>query len=164
MVPLWAVIAIPFNMIYGIAQKHGVDPLLVAAMVWKESRGDCLASRHEAHYNDDWLVEPEKYARKFLLEVEHEKYLQKTSWGYMQVMGATARWLGFTGQHPKLTQPNVGLEYGCKYLKRQLDRYKVTTDAIAAYNAGSVRKNGMGQYINADYVRDVMGYYKELAG
>lgn len=62
---------------------------------------------------------------------------QKTSWGPMQIMGATARELGFRGWFPELCGP-LGIEYGARYLRKQFDRYEGESweDAIEAYNAG----------------------------
>ena len=94
------------------------------------------------------------------------------SWGPMQIMGATARWLGFKGTFlSELIEPEVGIEYGCKYLanlKRrfsgnsknncnQVDDIAIFCDKkISAYNAGSPRKKADGTYVNQKYVDKVL--------
>lgn len=83
----------------------------------------------------------------------------------MQLMGGTARGLGFEGHIAELVDPATGLEYGCRYLAKQMTRYPAIPHAIAAYNAGSYRdSNGDGFADNQDYVDKVMGFWNELKG
>ena len=85
------------------------------------------------------------------------------SYGLMQVMLPTARWLL---NKPKLKseeliQPTVNILVGAKYIRYNLDRYpKKLEDAIASYNSGSPKFTKTGQYINQKYVDRVMGFYK----
>lgn len=161
MVPPWAMKYLPLNLIGQTAEKWSLDPYLVAAIVWKESRGDQYACRYEPNWK--WFNDVQTHAKNNKISRETETRFQMTSWGLMQVMGATCRDLGFLKQLPKLSLPNVGLEYGCKYLSKQLKRYEnKTTDAVSAYNMGTVSLDDNGDYVNKNYVRDVMQYYQEL--
>ena len=136
------------------AQRHGLDPALVAAIVKQESGGNPDAARHEPGYR--YVVDAET-GRPFrtLTEAEvlmdraplgfhgvapcsssTEWALQRTSFGLMQVMGANAREHGCAA--PFLTvllDPAEGVEYGCRYLAELRRRYDVPS-AISAYNAG----------------------------
>lgn len=97
------------------AQKHGVDPALIKAVIWRESR-----------FNPD--------ARG-----------SKGETGLMQIMDETGlEWAGaqriafFTEQ--SLQDPARNIECGTWYLRKLLGRYRQTDDpvpyALADYNAG----------------------------
>lgn len=119
-----------------VAGQYGVDPALVKGIIQKESRWDVNASRYEAHLND-------------------------SSWGLMQVLLKTAKWiLG----NDKLTisdliNPETNVSAGTKYIGSLLKQYGNIRDAIAAYNAGSPKRNKDGTYVNQSYVDDVYRNY-----
>ena len=112
-----------------------LDYYLVAAMVLTESNGETHAIRYERGYRyvfEPYKVKPEGCSRATEINA------QQCSWGLMQIMGATARELGFRGWMPELCRPEIGLAYGCKYLARQIKRYANNVQwGVAAYNAGS---------------------------
>jgi len=137
------------------ANKYGIPAALIRAIIQVESSRDNYAIRHEPHYQ--WLYRPEYYAKKHFVTVSTEIIAQKISWGPMQVMGAVARELGFDGRFlSELTNPELGIKYGCKHLKNFYNKYGNWTDAIAAYNAGSPRKREDGRYMNQSYVDYVL--------
>lgn len=120
---------------------------LILAICMAESSFRTYAIRYEPQYR--WLYgEPTTLAIPELLG-------QKHSWGLMQVMGAVAREYGHTGPFTDLWDPPVGLRYGLLHLRRLRDRYPEWTDVIAAYNAGSPRKQ-QNRYVNQPYVHKVM--------
>ena len=94
------------------AQKNHLDPALVAAVIYEESRFHDSVSSHQGAI------------------------------GLMQVMPATAqdiaRKTGGTGfVVTDLTDARVNVLYGCYYLRQLLDHYHGSvTAAVAAYNAG----------------------------
>lgn len=121
-----------------ISQKYGVDPDLIRAVIKAESNWDVNASRFEAHKGD-------------------------ASWGLMQVMLATARQvLGDSSlDTTRLIRPETNIEAGTKFLSQLLARYKNVEDAVAAYNAGTPRRNvSTGKYVNQGYVDKVMSNYR----
>lgn len=96
------------------AAKAGLDPALVAAVIWQESTFDPQAVSGPG-------------AR-----------------GLMQVMPPTgrelARGLGLKYHIDMLHDPDRGLELGTRYLRRMIDNYGGRVDrALAAYNAGPGR-------------------------
>lgn len=159
MIPDWAM-RLPLNLIYSKANDFGIPPMLVAAIVYQESRGFVYAVRVEPNF--PYLHRPEHFAKYQRITVETEKALQKQSFGLMQIMGGTARWLGFEGALPALYKPENNLYWGCKYLAYLKDKYSVTEDFVAAFNAGSPKINKDGSYKNQNYVDSVMNLYAEL--
>lgn len=140
------------------ANKYRLPPQLVRAIIKVESSNNNYAIRYEKNYR--WLYKPEKFAGA-LQTLDTEKYMQKCSLGLMQVMGAVAREHGCDDTFlSKLFDPEINLEYGCKYLSILKRRFGDMTDCIAAYNAGSPRKLDDGSYVNQKYVDRVLKNWK----
>jgi soluble lytic murein transglycosylase-like protein len=127
------------------AVKYGIEPAAVKAVISIESNWNPSAYRYEAHLKD-------------------------ASWGLMQVLLRTAREVS---GNPSLTatdllKPEINIDIGTKYLTKQYVRYQYNIyDAVAAYNAGSVRKTITGRYENQAHVnRFKIAYlkYKSLGG
>lgn len=142
------------------SMELGVDPCLVASIVWCESMGDTYSSRYEPAYRYTFRVA--EFAKDLGITKETEEVHQKTSFGLMHIMGGVARELGFRHHLLALTDPVVGLHFGCLKLKRICQKYSDFYDVIASYNAGSPRKNSLGRYVNHDYVDRVLLRYREL--
>jgi soluble lytic murein transglycosylase len=95
------------------AERHGLDPALVAAVIYVESGFDAAVESRSGAV------------------------------GLMQVMPATAdeiaqRTDGFRFTRADLRTPRLNVLYGCYYLRRLLRRYDGSlVCALAAYNAGA---------------------------
>jgi len=148
-----------FDLITLEANKNGLDPYLVYAIVLTETNGNAYAVRYEPNFK--WIVKPEMFAIPLSLSMETETLCQKMSWGYMQIMGAVARQYGFKSHIPELTSPQTGLAYGCQHLAALKKKYPEMSDYIAAYNAGSPRKYD-GKYSNQSYVDKVLSRYASV--
>lgn len=160
MTPGWAV-GFPWPSIKAAATKWSLDPLLVAAFIGTESGGLASRTRYEKGFR--WLVEPAKFAANLGITEETEVIAQAHSYGLMQVMGGTARGLGYSGFLVDLCQVDLGLLWGCNYLSHCMARWPVLEEAISAYNAGSPRdQNKDGQLDNHSYVAAVLGRLEEL--
>lgn len=120
------------------AQSHGLDPVLVQAVVEQESGWNPWAIRYE----------PAFYARyvKPLGLPETESQARSFSWGLMQIMGDVARENGFKGDLASLCDPVNGLEFGCRKLKACLvranaqahaDDFDPVSAALEHWNGGS---------------------------
>lgn len=148
------------NLIKDIATQFGFEYELIMAFIHVESGGNSYAMRYEPHYK--WVVRPEKFCIDLNITYETEMLCQKSSWGLMQVMGAVPREYGFKGHITQLVEPQIGLMWGLTHLQRLKKRFPELNDHIAAYNAGSPRKDKTGKYYNQSYVDKVLAKYSSL--
>jgi len=144
------------------AERFGVPVDLIRAVIRVESGGDRWAMRYEPRFQWLWDIErgasfdgddPDAMPSIQPASSPTEYHAQRTSFGLMQVMGATARQLGF--DRPFLTalcELDTGIEYGCRYLARLYDEYGDWEKAAAAYNAGSPRRMDSGEWENQGYI------------
>jgi len=78
------------------------------------------------------------------------------SYGFIQVMHASAVGEGLKTKPESMYTPRVGLEIGFAHFNRKRRRRGYTMmDAIAAYNAGSARRKNDGTYKNQYYVSKI---------
>jgi soluble lytic murein transglycosylase-like protein len=143
------------------AIRHQLDPHWVLAVIQTESAGFPHAMRYETGWS--YFCRPEFYADRLAITVDTERQMQKFSYGLMQIMGSVAREYGFGDSLALLVDPFRATEYGCRHLKNFRRRYPLGRDWIAAYNAGSPRKNPDGTYTNEAYVKKVVGFWSDLA-
>ena len=139
-------------LIEAAARNHGLPTRLVAAVVRVESSSNPWAMRYEPAFYDRYVRGQQ--TRVFgAVSRDTERTARATSWGLMQVMGETARCLGCTLPFlSQLCDPAMGLEWGCKLLMRLSARYSDWPTVVAAYNAGTPRKDGAGRFVNQPYV------------
>jgi len=159
--PAWAK-KLPLTMISAVGEKFEVDPNLIAAIIQVESSGVRYRLRAEPTF--DYLVAPERWAKALGITKDTEVMCQKTSWGLMQVMGGTARDLGYEDHLVELVEAEIGIYWGTKYLAKQLKKYQTIKGAAAAYNAGSLRIGKDGKIVNQVYVDKVMALLAQLRG
>jgi len=141
--------------------------LVVGGMIQRESAWDPKAERYEPAFYERYLSDNDEWQRR----IEHHGWQichVASSWGLMQIMFVTAWERGYRGNPTDLTAPETNLLYGAMHLAWLLDRYEGVSgmaDAVAAYNAGNVRLDENGQYVNqpyVDYVFSVADQLKEV--
>lgn len=144
------------SLIENVAAANSLPFPLVFAIVQVESAGHPSAIRYEPAFFDRYVAGKGHPVYSPCSRATEEQ-LRAFSFGLMQVMGQTARELGFTGIFlTELLDPATGLDWGCRYLKKQVDRYRGDLEsAVAAYNAGSARRTDQGQWVNQGYVDKV---------
>jgi len=156
------------ELVLEFADKHAIPANLLQAIVQTESAGNTWAMRFEPGYRWLWDVrngnpykgDPARLPAPSFVSGETELMGQRTSWGLAQLMGATAREMGFRGRYlSKLCDPEFGLEFACRYLRRLHERFGPEWESVAAaYNAGSPRKREDGHWVNQSYVERVRHY------
>jgi soluble lytic murein transglycosylase-like protein len=142
-------------MLSSITKNFGVDHAVMAAIFTVESNWDPYAVRYEPRF-DLSRYPASTYAKALHVTEDTEKVLAACSWGLGQIMGATARGLSFAGPLPQLCDPYQGALWAVKYMKRLEKIYPQREGRIAAYNAGSVRLDSKGEFINKGYVEKVL--------
>lgn len=156
------------DVIKSVSAQLCVDEILLYGIIWKESCGDCWATRFESNYYDKNKVHlPMHYADKLGISAGTERLMQAMSWGPMQVMGVVAREMGYDGPLPRLCLPEVGIYWGARKLLVLFKRYPENLDhVISAYNAGSAIDSDPSQpgvqYSNQNYVNAVKANMEQI--
>ncbi len=118
------------NLIKAAADKHGIPYEIALGMVQTESSGNAKATRHEPAFQRRY-IDPLHYPAK-------EARQRATSWGLLQIMGETARSIGFKLAFEELLVPETGLEWGLRYLAKLRAKYPAEPwrVIVRAYNGG----------------------------
>src|SRR5580692_2027545 len=117
-----------------IASEHSLEPALVCAVIEQESAWNPWAVRYEPGFLSHYVA-PLYTAGKLTAT---EAYTRSMSWGLMQIMGQTARELGFSGKSlTELCDPATGVKFGCQLLASKLTRaHDDVSAALLAWNGG----------------------------
>lgn len=142
-----------------VAQAHGLDPALVAAVVWQESAFNTDGFRHEREFWNRYMKTTPMYAG-----LNPRRY--SSSYGLMQCMWVVAVERGFDPKLPpeSLFVPLIGLTYGCKQLAMLLEWSKqqgagplMVEAALASYNGGRGGNRQSDKPLrNGKYAREVL--------
>ncbi|SRR5216684_2823408 len=118
-----------------IAAKHNLPQEVVCGIIEREATEDQWAVRYEPGFLARYVM-PQYQSGK--LDIT-ETYCRAMSWGCMQIMGQTARELGFGGKYlPQLCDPIFGIEFGCRKLAEALKAWNGDINkALEIYNGGS---------------------------
>ena len=142
-------------LIQSAARLHGLPVRLVKAIVEVESGGNPWAVRYEPMFYSRY-IQGKGVRGIFPCSNATEERLRAHSFGLMQIMGATAREVGFQSAYlTELCEPDVNLEWCCRYLSGLVKKHGGVEPAVAAYNAGSPRKGIDGRWVNQAYVDKV---------
>ena len=156
-----------WDLITKTATTYKLDPVLVEALVVRESAGNTDAFRFERIFWNRLLKPKPEWTAKNPRRVA-------SSYGLMQIMYPVALERGYPPHLPPegLFVPEVGVEYGCKHLRWLLDwadkgwptlTPEVRLEAcLASYNGGR-GGNAPGTLLrNGVYSRDVLKLYSLL--
>lgn len=119
------------------SQKYNVAPALILAHAKQESSFNPLAYRAEPAIND-------------------------ASMGLMQMLVKTAKSFDPNATIEKLKDPAYSIDLGTAYIAQNLKKWPNVLDAIAAYNAGTPRKDEEGYYVNSKGKRNVQDYVNKV--
>jgi hypothetical protein len=143
------------------AKEQKIDPKLLQAICTVESSLKTNLVRFEPAYS--YLFQTSTFATKLLISQDTEAACQKFSYGLGQVMGAVCREYGYKENLMSLvTDWKTALKFSAMHLAKYLKNRPNVQDAIASYNAGSVRKTPDNIYVNQAYVNKVMHEFEML--
>lgn len=148
------------------ANAHGLDPWLVEAVAWIESRGQADCFNYEPRY---W----ERYHLAVHPEYRDQPPRRVSSrYGLLQLLYPTAKDLGYQGEPEGLFLPKTNLLYGCQRLKYLTDwagRYHASRDQqrlslLSAYRTGTGGNQPGGQLVpdGARYAERVLAAYRTI--
>jgi soluble lytic murein transglycosylase-like protein len=141
-----------------IAAKYNLDSALVKAIIEVESGWDETSFRFEKSLYDKYIQKSDSFKVVPPETIDTTLVLLSSSMGLMQMLGSTARSIGFNQRLSALFNPEVNIDVGCRYLamlwKNYSNKYGVK-GVISAYNAGKPLLNNDGTFVNADYVNKV---------
>lgn len=108
-----------------------LDPVLVCAIIEQESGFDTWAIRYEPAFY-------EKYIAHLPGLSPTEMHGRAFSWGLAQVMGETAREVGYKGPLAQLCSPETGIAVGCEVFNRKMAAARGNVaQALKYYNGGA---------------------------
>ena len=150
--------------------KYELDPVIMSALIWQESKGDIWATRYEKGFFKRYLegkgrrelsgfVPPDS-----ICSLSTELSLRSHSLGSCQLMGETLRWQGFKGNYlVSACMPGINLEYGCKYLRYCYDKKKHETPGRTQTKAALALYNGIRNHVDSEYDEKVIGHVESGA-
>lgn len=145
-----------------VCKTHKIPSDILLGLIMTESSGRPTAMRYETGFSFVYKV-PE-FAKAMGHTEPTELNLQKFSYGLCQIMGATARWRGFTFHPMRLLEPLVGLTWGAYHLAELFKLYDDWPSAVSSYNQGSPRKALLGGgFKNQKYVDTVMDHARTFS-
>lgn len=116
------------------AAAHGLSPKIFCGLVDRESAWNPWAIRYEPGFYEEYV---QKMIDSGAIHSETEAHGRSISWGLGQVMGETAREMGFTGDFAQLCEPETGLEYAARVFRHYIDRAGANlAAALQHYNGG----------------------------
>lgn len=110
------------------AEKYSLDPKLIACIIYQESGGEKESYRHEKNFYDENLDHRERedlvgFVPNFPPSLYSEKRERAKSHGAMQVLGETARLMGYKGRWlPEIREHATNVDLGCKYLRHLFNK------------------------------------------
>lgn len=136
------------DMINTASVRHGIDGVLYAAVIWRESTGNPNVLHH------DYDGAPPAAAQR----AGWTAYYWGSSFGLAQVEGATAWAEGYRGSPAQLFDPKTNLDLGARVLAADLRSYSTVLEALLDYNGGpkAVEAYQKGSAYNLEYAREVL--------
>lgn len=131
---MFETIAVRKSFAYTFAKGQGINLALLCAVIEHESNWDPWAIRYEPGFFAAYVLRKQE-----LLNLsDTEARARAFSWGLMQILGETARELGFSGNMASLCDPATGVEWGTKKLVQCLNQHVGDVDTgLLRYNGGA---------------------------
>jgi soluble lytic murein transglycosylase-like protein len=149
------------------AKQYGVDSALVKAIVEVESSWVETAFRFEKSLYEKYIQKPDSFKVVPPETIDTTLILLSSSIGLMQLLGSTARSIGFNQRLSSLFNPEVNIDVGCRYLamlwKNYYSKYGIK-GVISAYNGGKPLVKDDWTFVNQDYIDKILLAMKQYSG
>lgn len=153
------------GLIFALSAQAELPPEMALAIIEAESGGNPYATAYSPA-----AAAKTQLKRPAICSDGMESVQQRTAWGLMQVMGLTARGLGFEGWLSELVEPELNIRLGITYLSQLKTRFYEThgiDGVIAAYRKGTPRRTTEGKFTCQGYVdrvKTLMAKHKDVFG
>jgi soluble lytic murein transglycosylase-like protein len=141
------------------AKHYGVDSALIKAIVEVESSWVETAFRFEKSLYEKYTQKPDSFKVVPPETLDSTLVLLSSSIGLMQLLGSTARSIGFNQRLSSLFNPEVNIDVGCRYVamlwKNYYSKYGLK-GVISAYNGGKPLVKDDWTFVNQDYIDKVL--------
>jgi soluble lytic murein transglycosylase-like protein len=141
------------------AKQYVIDSALVKAIIEVESGWDETSFKFEKSLYEKYIQKPDSFKVVAPETIDTTLVLLSSSMGLMQILGSTARSIGFNQRLSDLFKPEINIDIGCRYLamlwKNYYNKYGIK-GVISAYNAGKPLLTVDGHFINQEYVDKVL--------
>lgn len=125
------------------ARRYQLNPKLIAAVIYQESKGEARACRYEKNFFNRYIKNKAKsdllghVPKEHICTLDTEMMLRATSFGLMQIMGETARENGFDSDHLlDLVDPEENINLGSRLIHKFLQDTGTLEKALLRYNGG----------------------------
>jgi soluble lytic murein transglycosylase-like protein len=149
------------------AKQYGIDSALVKAIVEVESSWVETAFRFEKSLYEKYIQKPDSFKVVPPETLDSTLVLLSSSLGLMQLLGSTARSIGFNQRLSALFNPEDNIDVGCRYLamlwKNYYSKYGIK-GVISAYNGGKPLVKDDWTYVNQEYIDKVLLAVKQYNG
>lgn len=163
--------------IYVYSAKYDLDPVLVASVVWQESRGNPWAQRFEKKFYLEKILPRSREelagwvpAVNELPTLDTERVARAHSWGLMQVLLETARVVGYSEPYAtELCVVETNIDVGCCYLRVCFERaarehsrgeirfgWGIREQALFRYNGGEGYPKVVLGHVESGVYREVL--------
>lgn len=144
--------------------KHSIPFELFASLIMRESEGILNAGRFEQSFYLKYVLPHHRegligHVPEHLPDIASEKIFRGISYGLTQIMGETAREMGFAGDRLfDLFEPDINVEFGGKFFARCMKlSHGDERGALLHWNGGDDE-----QYHDKVFAIRESGQYKEL--
>lgn len=142
--------------------KFGLDPKILAALIYQESRGEIWAQRYELGFYKRYIEgkgrnELSGFVPPRFPTLATERNSRSVSWGVTQCMGETLRFMGFKGLYlAQACDPRINVMYGAKYLRRCLEKSASSGAGMSQYKGALALYNGIRNHHESEYDEKVL--------
>jgi soluble lytic murein transglycosylase-like protein len=149
------------------SKQYVIDSALVKAIIEVESGWDETSFKFEKSLYEKYIQKPDSFKVVAPETIDTTLVLLSSSMGLMQILGSTARSIGFNQRLSDLFKPEINIDVGCRYLsmlwKNYYSKYGIK-GVISAYNGGKPLVNDDWTFVNQPYIDKVLLAMKQYNG